>query len=139
MKDSPGVRSALLHFYDRNTANDQEAFPGIVSGDADLLVIGSAAREWFAGQGAVRGAYGIEGFKIEPGEIRAYEKGDLGYAVNVPRFIAPNGARLKLRMTTIFVHEGGAWKLLHMHASMPVPDEVAMQHQQAWWADAPVK
>ena len=137
MQQSEGVRSALLRFYDRNAANDLAAFPSLVSGDPDVLVIGSAAREWFAGQAAVRGAYGIEGFRIEAGPVRAYERGELGYAVNTPRFTAPNGPALRLRMTTVFVKEDGAWKLLHMHASMPVPDEVAMEHQDDWWAAFP--
>jgi ketosteroid isomerase-like protein len=137
MKQSEGVRSALLRFYDRNAANDQAAFSSVVSGDKDVLVIGSAAREWFAGPEQVRGAYGLEGFRIEPGAIKAYEHGDLGYAVNTPCFVAPNGATLRLRMTTVFVKEDGTWKLLHMHASMPVPDEVAMEHQTDWWASAP--
>jgi ketosteroid isomerase-like protein len=134
MRESEGVRSALLRFYDRNAANDQAAFPTVVSSDKDVLVIGSAAREWFAGQEAVRGAYGIEGFRIDAGTVRAWEHGDLGYAVNIPVFTAPNGATLKLRMTTIFVKEDGTWKLLHMHASMPVPDEIAMEHQTDWYA-----
>ena len=87
------MRSALLRFYDRNAANDQAAFPSIVSADPDLLVIGSAAREWFIGPDQVRGAYGIEGFRIDAGSVRAYERGELGYAVNTPRFVAPERRR----------------------------------------------
>lgn len=137
MKASEGVRSALLRFYDRNAANDQAAYDSLVSSDDDVLVLGSSAREWFHGPEKARQAFGLEGFRIEAGEVRAWELGDLGYAVNTPRFVLPDGSVMRLRMTTVFVREGGTWKLLHMHASMPVPDEVAMEHQADWWAGAP--
>jgi ketosteroid isomerase-like protein len=134
MRESKGVKEALLRFYERNSANDQASFPLVVSREEAVLIVGSAAREWFQGQAAVRGAFGLEGFRIEAGDILAWENGDTGWAVNTPTFVMPDGATtMRLRMTTIFVKEDGAWKLVHIHGSTPVPDEVYMEHQSEWW------
>ena len=112
MRESAGVKEALLRFYERNAANDQASFPEIVSKEEAVLVVGSSAREWFAGQKAVRAAFGLEGFRIDPGKVEAWENGDTGWAVNTPAFVMPDGVTtMRLRMTTIFVKEDGDWKL----------------------------
>ena len=134
MRRSQAVKDALIEFYERNAANDQAAYSRVVSGEADILVVGSSAREWFQGQAAVRAAYGLEGFRTEPGEVLAFENGDTGWAVNTPAFVMPDGkTTMRLRMTTIFVREDRRWKLVHIHGSTPVPDEIYMEHQAEWW------
>lgn len=134
MHRSERVKEALLEFYERNAANDQAEYSRVVSASDDVLVVGSSAREWFHGQATVRAAYGLEGFRIEPGEVLAWENGDTGWTVNTPVFVMPDGkTAMRLRMTAIFVREGGAWKLVHIHGSTPVPDEVFMEHQAEWW------
>jgi hypothetical protein len=97
--------------------------------------IGSSAPEWFSGQAAVRGAYGLEGVLIDPGPIDAWENGDTGWAVCRPLLSIPGGRSFRLRFTAVFVREDG-WKLIHLHGSYPVPDEVAVAHPE-WWEDAP--
>lgn len=133
MRQSEDVKNALRNFYERNTANDQANFHAVVSGADDVIFIGSSAKEWFEGQEQARHAFGLEGFRIEPGEIKAWEEGTAGWAINTPRFILPDGSVMRLRMTSVFVKEGGAWKLVHLHGSTPVPDEVFMEHQAEWW------
>lgn len=132
MRESPEVAAALGTFFAKNASGDVTTFEEVVSSEEAVLAIGSSAREWFAGQAAVRGAYGLEGVLIEPGPIDAWENGDTGWAVARPLFTVPGGPSFRLRFTALFIREGGWWKLVHLHGSYPVPDEVAVEHPE-WW------
>jgi hypothetical protein len=132
MRASSGVADALATFFARNASGDVSTFDEVVSREEVVLAIGSAAREWFAGQEAVRGAYGLEGVDIDPGDIEAWENGETGWAVARPLFSIPDGPSVRLRFTAVFVQERGGWKLIHLHGSYPVPDEVAVEHPD-WW------
>ena len=132
MRQSHEVVNALTTFFAKNASGDLLTFDEVVSNDEGVLAIGSSAGEWFSGQDAARGAYGLEGVLIEPGSIDAWENGDTGWAVARPQFSIPNGPTFRLRFTAVFVREDAAWKLIHLHGSYPVPDEVAVEHPD-WW------
>lgn len=132
MQPSEHVARALVTFFVKNTTGDRATFDEVVSSEEGVIAIGSAAREWFEGQSAVRGAYGTEGVEIDPGPIHAWENGDTGWAVARPTFSVPGGPSLRLRFSAVFVREAGEWKLVHLHGSYPVPDETAMAHPE-WW------
>ena len=132
MQASNDVAAALRTFFEKNASGDVTTFDDVVTSDEGVLAIGSTGAEWFAGQDAVRAAYGLEGFEIDPGEIVAWENGDTGWAACRPLFTIPNGPSLRLRFTAVFVHEAGAWKLAQLHGSTPVPDELAVEHPE-WW------
>lgn len=132
MHTSAAVAEALRTFFEKNASGDVTTFEDVVSTEEAALAIGSTAREWFAGQEAVRSAYGLEGVLIEPGEIEAWENGATGWAVCRPTFSVPGGPSFRLRFTAVFVQEADAWKLIHLHGSYPVPDEVAVEHPE-WW------
>jgi ketosteroid isomerase-like protein len=132
MQASQAVAGALRTFFEKNASGDVTTFDEVVTSDEGVLAIGSTAKEWFAGQEATRGAYGLEGVLIEPGEVTAWENGDTGWAVAKPLFSIPDGPSFRLRFTAIFIREAGSWKLAHLHGSYPVPDEVAIEHSE-WW------
>jgi hypothetical protein len=135
MRESPAVAEALRKFFRSNASGDPSTYPDVVSASDAVLVIGSTAREWFSGQAAVQGAYGLEGAQIDTGQVAAWENGDTGWAVATPVFAFTGGPSIKLRFSAVLVREDGAWKLAHVHGSHPVPDEVAVEHPQ-WW-DSP--
>ena len=135
MRESPAIASALTTFFARNASGDASTFDEVASNEEAILVIGSAAREWFSGQEAARAAYGLEGVLVDPGPIEAWENGGTGWAVAKPQFSIPGGPSFRLRFSAVFVREGDLWKLIHLHASYPVPDEVAVEHPE-WWDSA---
>ena len=132
MRESSAVADALREFFAKNASGDTSTFDEVVSGEEAVLAIGSTSREWFAGQEAARGAYGLEGVLIEPGDVAAWENGDTGWAVARPQFSILGGPSFRLRFTAVFVRESDRWKLIHLHGSHPVPDEVAVEHPE-WW------
>ena len=91
MQTSTEVANALTTFFAKNAAGDVTTFDDVVSGEEAVLAIGSSAREWFAGQKAARGAYGLEGVLIDSGHVDAWDNGDTGWAVARPRFTIPGG------------------------------------------------
>lgn len=132
MNESTAVADALRTFFAKNASGDVTTFDEVVTGNEAVLAIGSTAREWFAGQKAVRGAYGLEGVLIDPGDVDGWENGATGWAIARPTFSVPGGPSFRLRFTAVFVQEDDAWKLVHLHGSYPVPDETAMEHPE-WW------
>jgi ketosteroid isomerase-like protein len=132
---SETVAEALRTFFAKNASGDVSTFDEVVSLEEHVLAVGSTAREWFHGQQAVRSAYGLEGVLIDPGAVDAWENGDTGWAVAKPLFSIPGGPSFRLRFTALFVQERGGWKLVHLHGSYPVPDEVAVEHPEWWEAD----
>lgn len=135
MRTSAEVAAALVTFFERNSSGDLSTYDEVVSGEDGVLAIGSSAREWFAGQDAVRGAYGLEGVLVQPGHVDAWENGDTGWAVARPLFTIPDVLSFRLRFTAVFVRERGGWKLVHLHGSYPLPDEVAAEHPEWWEAE----
>lgn len=135
MQESPAVAEALTTFFAKNASGDPSTLHEVVSREEAVLAIGSAVREWFSGQEAVGGAYGLEGVQIDPGPIDAWENGETGWAACRPLFTAPVGVSLRLRFTAVFVREDDSWKLIHLHGSYPVPDEEAVGHPEWWESD----
>jgi ketosteroid isomerase-like protein len=135
MQRSDAVAAAVQRFYDAFSAQDLGAFDAAIASDPDAFVIGT--QRWGSGRDAWVGSLkevidaGMS-LGMEGGEIRGYAQGSLGWAVDTPAFVLPNGMRLTCRATYVATEEDGEWKLLHMHGSWCVPDEVAMQHLPAW-------
>jgi ketosteroid isomerase-like protein len=47
-------------------------------------------------------------------------------------FFFPDGSAMKTRLTAVLRREEGAWKLVHLHVSVGVPDEEVIELQQHW-------
>lgn len=73
------------------------------------------------------------GVVFEAGTVRAWAEGGMGWAVDEPTIVLPNGVRLPTRMTAVLRREpDGRYRILHQHYSWAVPDEVAMEAAQTW-------
>jgi hypothetical protein len=57
----------------------------------------------------------------------AGEEGTVGFAVDQPRFVMPDGSFLPTRLTGVLHEEAGEWKVVHLHFSVGVPDEQAIK------------
>jgi hypothetical protein len=135
MQESTAVAEALRTFFEKNASGDVTTFDEVVSSEEAVSAIGSTAAEWHSGQVAARDAYGLPGVLIDAADVEAWENGDTGWAVARPQFTIPEGPSFRLRFTAVFLRENGAWKLIQLHASYPVPDEVAIEHPEWWETD----
>ena len=134
MIESTTVRDAMLEFFAGIAANDADSFDRLVADDPALLVIGTSPGEWITDRMRLRKGFETDGYRIVPGPApRAWEGGELGWFVDEPTFDFPDGVHLSARLTTILARTGSGWRLLHMHASVGVPDD-EVEGLQARWA-----
>ena len=131
MQESAGVREALLRYYDRFSANDRDSFDRLVSREAGL-VIGTNWPEWYDDRETWRKQFGGGGeVGVEAGDARGYEQGSVGWVVDTPSFVLPDGSKLRTRLTGVLLSEDGDWKLVQLHVSGGIPDEELVRLAQS--------
>lgn len=131
MQQSVDIREAMLRFYDRLSASDLGSFDELVSREA-TLIIGTAPGEWIEDRDRMKFGFETEGVRLEPEDPRGYEEGSMGWVVDNPTFVFPDGSACQTRLTAVMRHEDGRWKLVHAHFSVGVPDEEVVELQERW-------
>ena len=131
MNQSAAVRDGLLAFYARFSTGDPDQFGDIIAEGPGVSVIGSAPDEghdsresWVA---AYAGGIADAGLKLRGDDPQGWEEGTVGFAIDRPSFVLPDGSTLPTRLTAVLHQEDEAWKVVHLHFSVGVPDEEAIQ------------
>jgi ketosteroid isomerase-like protein len=132
---SQEVRDAVLRFYDALRAGDATDFDDLVSPDAATVFIGSAPGEWVTDRDQLRAGFRPPGVRIEDTDPQAWSEGSMGWAVDRPAMIF-GGDPVRTRLTSVWRHEDGGWRMVHMHVSLGVPDRQAAELQRSWDAAA---
>jgi hypothetical protein len=135
MRQAEEVRDAVLRYCERLSAGDVGSFDEVVSQEEATLIIGTAPGEWVTERERLRFGFEAEGLRFEAKDPLAYEEGSLGWVVDQPTFVFPDGSAMETRMTAVMHQEEGRWKLVHMHLSVGVPDEQVVELQQRWTAE----
>jgi hypothetical protein len=136
MRESDGVRDGLRTFYERFSAHDPAGFADVISDGPGVSVVGSGPDEghddrdgWLA---AYRDFILEAGLRLEAGpDPRGWEEGTVGFARDEPRFVLLDGSYVPTRLTGVLHRADGAWKVVHLHFSVGVPDEEALQPPDA--------
>jgi hypothetical protein len=134
MQQSQSVKEAWLRFCDGVSNGKVEEFDDIVSEEANLI-IGTAPGEIITDRAAMRFGFETEGVTLDSRSARAYEEGSIGWVVDEPKFGFPDGTAFDCRVTAIARREGDAWRLVHAHFSVGVPDEEVVELQKKWAAE----
>ena len=133
MQTAAVVRHAMLRFYDRLSESDVGSFDELVSQEPATLIIGTAPGEWVTERKRMKFGFEAEGLRLEAGDDpTGYEEGSMGWFVDEPTFIFPDGSAMDTRLTAVMHQENGRWKLVHMHVSVGVPDEEVVELQRRW-------
>jgi len=132
MQRSEAVRDAWLRFCDRLSAGDVASFDELVSDDPAALVIGTAPGEWVTERERMRFGFEAEGLRLEAKDPVGYEEASLGWVVDRAAFVFPDGSAIRSRITAVMHREDERWRLVHMHASVGVPDEQVVDLQRRW-------
>ena len=144
MQRSEAVEAAIERFCERFSTADVEGFAAAVADDPDAFVIGtqratSGRAEWM-GNFALLVEKGLvrpdgSGVRVEPSGIRGFAEGGFGWAAGWITFVFGPERRLPSRFTAVLRDDGGRWRIVHAHFSVAVPDEVALEHVDAWLED----
>ena len=88
------LRSVLLRFYEVVAAGDVTAFKEMLSSSSQLLIVGSDPEEWLPGIAGVEvfaAQLSEMSISIEPGEIRAFSSGAVGWVADQCIMRFPDG------------------------------------------------
>jgi hypothetical protein len=66
----------------------------------------------------VRPYWERSGNVVSPGELLAFECGDVGWIIDRPTIHLASGQRFDTRLTLVLHREAEAWKIVHAHASV---------------------
>jgi hypothetical protein len=132
MERSGAVIKGLASFYEAFCSHDPARFASVLATCDGVSVIGSAPEEGHADRDSWVKTYAEFipelRMRLEGGaEPSGYAEGSIGYAVDRPRFVFPDGKFLPTRLTAVLREEGEAWRIVHLHFSVGVPDEDAIQ------------
>jgi hypothetical protein len=123
MKRSGEIEAFLESMYDLMRAGDGEAAARLIAGGTDVLFVGTDADEWWNSSDAARAAFREQleatgGFDIEPGELRGYDDGDIGWFDDQPKMRMPDGTIVPMRLTGVVRRSNGGWALVQGHLSV---------------------
>jgi len=121
----------MLRFYDALRAGDAGAFDEVVSPDAATVFIGSAPGDWITDREHLRAGFRPPGVRIEDTDPQAWTEGSIGWAADRPTMFF-GGDPVRTRLTGVWRLEDGAWRMVHMHVSLGVPDREAAELQRGW-------
>jgi adenylate cyclase len=124
---SAEIESVMRRLVSLYGTSDVEALSNLFSSDASLRVLGTSPGEWWLGQDEVlrvRHVQGGEmlGYVLEIEKVEAFEDGPFGWATCFFTLVTSEG-RMPLRSTAVFRLEAGAWRVVHYHNSVPVPNQ----------------
>jgi hypothetical protein len=133
---SSEVANAMVRFYEAFGVGTTEAFDSVVSRDPDAMAIGTDRR--LDDRNAWQETFvSLAGVTLERGEVQGFRHGSVGWIVDCPTFVLPDGGRLRSRLTAVAREEDDAWKLVQLHVSVAVPDEVALAEAAGWETATP--
>jgi class 3 adenylate cyclase len=126
MRRSPEIEAVVRNLLDARSRGDYSSVRALYSESENLRSIGSDLHEWYHGDEAiaVSKAHGDELNKTVDGLLRleAFDNGATGWAAVEQERTLSNGRSFAYRITIVFELVAGAWRMVQLHFSIPVPN-----------------
>jgi hypothetical protein len=127
MEPCEELKSIVLHHYGKfDTGSQAETIQELYSLQDGVVIIGNDPQEFLDERESIL-AFMSEGgssqLEVTVRDIRACCEGTVGWTMDRVQVTLPNGVEIPMRHTRIFHHEQGVWKMVHLHASIAVPNE----------------
>jgi len=127
MQPCDELKNIALQHYGKFISNDHaDSVKDLYSLQEGVTIIGNDPDEWFEDRATIEAfiqAGGSSKLEIEVKNLVAYCEGSVGWTADRVTVKLPNGHELPVRHTRIFHRENDAWKLVHLHVSIAVPNE----------------
>lgn len=116
----------LRHYGNFDSGGQAESIQATYSLQEGVIIIGNDPGEWIEDRDGLNAwiqAGGTVKAEITVQNIRAMCEGSVGWTMDRVMVTLPTGVEVPIRHTRIFHKEDGEWKMVHLHASIPVPNE----------------
>lgn len=127
MQPCDELKNIVLHHYGEFESGEQgDSIKETYSLQEGVVVIGNDPNEWVEDRDGLNAwiqAGGTVKAEITVQNIRALCEGSVGWTMDRVAVKFPNGVEVQIRHTRIFHKEEGVWKMIHLHASIPVPND----------------
>jgi ketosteroid isomerase-like protein len=128
VRESAAVRDLIIGVVEAFNREDVDAIVGAFASEDAVLVMGQHVEDWAEGPEALESLFRAElgRFRIAADEVRAWERGDVGWAAARLRYMsdryASEGSELPTRLSGVALRAGSDWKLILLHSHL-VSDE----------------
>lgn len=127
MQPCDELKDLVLHHYGKFDSGGQaDSIKETYSLEEGVVIIGNDPNEWFDDRDSIAAfmlAGGSSRMEITVQNLEAYSEGSVGWTMDRVTVKLPNGVEVPVRHTRIFHRENGAWKMVHLHVSIAVPNE----------------
>lgn len=127
MQPCDDLKNMVLHHYGKFEVGEQaETVQEMYSLQEGVVIIGNDPNEWFDDRASILAfmhAGSSSKLEIMIQNLQAYSEGSVGWTMDRVSVRLPNGVEIPVRHTRIFHQEDGAWKMVHLHVSIAVPNE----------------
>jgi hypothetical protein len=127
MQPCDELRNIVLHHYGKFDFGEQaDSIKEIYSLQDGVTIIGNDPNEWFDDRDSIVAFMNVGSSRkvdIAVQNLKAYSEGNVGWTMDRVIVKLPNGNELAVRHTRIFHKENAAWKMVHLHVSVAVPNE----------------
>ncbi len=127
MQPCDELKNIVFRHYGKFDSGEQaDTIQEIYSLQEGVVIIGNDPNEWFDDRESIIAfmqAGSSSKMDIAVQNLKAYSEGSVGWTMDRVTVKLPNGAELPVRHTRIFHKENGAWKMVHLHVSIAVPNE----------------
>jgi len=116
----------LSHYGKFDSGGQADSIDDIYSLQEGVVIIGNDPNEWFDDRDSILAfmqAGGSSKMEIIVQNLKACSEGNVGWTMDRVTVQLPNGVNLPVRHTRIFHKEAGAWKMIHLHVSIAVPND----------------
>lgn len=135
MRESPDLREFASRQFHAAASGQAGVLRDALARESGVLVIGTDPEEWWSGYQTVQQAlhippqdYDATAGVVESDETVAHEEGMMGWAACRGNVVFPGQAPIPLRVTLVCLRDEDAWRIVHWHVSIGVPNEDAF-HQ----------
>lgn len=124
---SPEIEAVARRILATWNKRDVETMSNLFSSNADLRVLGFDADEQWRGPDEFLKVFVTQSgempdWSIHVHQAEAFEDGSFGWAILHSTIVTPE-TEAPMRHTAVFNLEGGAWRVLQWHNSLPVPNQ----------------
>ncbi len=129
MDASPELRDLTLRIAEAVGNGDAAFLERHTSRWEGVAFLGTDPDEWWTDLAGLTRALAEQrqaGVVVVPGEPLAYQEGDVGWAVDRGLRFRLGDQEFPFRLSVVYHREDGAWKMVHFHSSIGVPNEEAI-------------